>query len=125
MRRLVNSLTKFPLAAAALVLLLSALVLRQGSGAAYERRDAFAAQVEGGERTLSTSTVAREWRSEIAAQRNTAQRDLALSWLLLATGILSLAAFAVSLPADARDPVPPPYLRDGLGPSGSWAGETT
>jgi hypothetical protein len=112
MRRLLNSLTKFPLAAAALVLLLSAVVLRQGSGAAYERRDAFAAQVEGGERTLSTSTVAREWRSEIAAQRNTAQRDLALSWLLLATGILALAAFAVSLrptpaaPSLPTNPVP-------------------
>jgi hypothetical protein len=107
MRRLLNSLTKFPLAAAALVLLLSAVVLRQGSGAAYERRDAFAAQVEGGERTLSISTVAREWRSEIAAQRNTAQRDLALSWLLLATGLLALIAFAVSLrPTPARPSVP-------------------
>jgi hypothetical protein len=96
MRRL-NSLPKFVLAASALVLLLAAFVLRQGSGAAYERRDAFAARVEGGERTLSTTTVAREWRSEIAAQRMTARRDLILSRLLLATGILALVALAVSL----------------------------
>ena len=107
MRRLPNSLTKFPLAAAALVLLLSAVVLRQGSGVAYERRDAFAAQVESGERTLSTSTVVREWRSEIAAQRMTARRDLVLSWLLLATGLLALVAFAVSLrPTPAAPSLP-------------------
>ena len=106
MRRL-NSLPKFVLAATALVLLLVAVVLRQGSGAAYESRDAFAAQVEGGERTLSTSTVAREWRSEIAAQRMTARRDLVLSRLLLATGILALVAFAVSLrPTPAAPSVP-------------------
>jgi hypothetical protein len=105
MRRLLNSLTKFPLAAAALVLLLSAVVLRQGTGAAYERRDAFAAQVEGGERTLSTSAVAREWRSEIAAQRNTARRDLVLSWLLLGTGLIALVAFAVSLRPTPAAPV--------------------
>lgn len=111
MRRLLNSLPKFALAAGALVLLLAAVVLRQGSGAAYERRDAFAAQVEahavGGEQTLSTSTVAREWRSEIAAQRMTARRDLVLSRLLLATGLLALVAFAVSLrPTPAAPSVP-------------------
>jgi hypothetical protein len=97
MRRLLNSLPKFVLAATALVLLLAAVVLRQGFGATYESRDAFAAQVEGGQRTLSTSTIAREWRSEIAAQRMTARRDLVLSRLLLATGILALVAFGVSL----------------------------
>jgi len=97
MRRLLNSLPKFALAAIALVLLLAAVVLRQGSGAAYDSRDAFAAQVEGAERTLSTSTVVKEWRSEIAAQRMTARRDLVLSRLLLATGILALIAFAVSI----------------------------
>ena len=97
MRRLLNSIPKFVLAATAVVLLLAAVVLRLGSGAAYESRDAFAAQVEGGPRTLSTSTVAREWRSEIAAQRMTAQRDVAVSRLLLATGILALVAFGVSL----------------------------
>jgi hypothetical protein len=97
MLRLLNSLPKFALAAVALVLLLAAVVLRQGSGAAYESRDAFAAQVEGAERTLSPSTIAREWRSEIATERMTAGRDLALSRLLLATGILALVAFAVSL----------------------------
>jgi hypothetical protein len=107
MRSLLNSLPKFALAATVLVLLLTAAVLRQGSGAPYERRDAFAAQVEGGERTLSTLTVAREWRSEIAAQRMTAQRDLVLSRLLLATGILALIAFAVSLrPTPATPSVP-------------------
>jgi hypothetical protein len=107
MRRLLNSLPKFALAAAALVLLLAAVVLRLGSGAPYESRDAFAAQVEGGERTLSTSTVAREWRSEIAAQRMTARRDLVLSRFLLATGILALVAFAVSLrPTPAASSVP-------------------
>jgi hypothetical protein len=95
--KLFNSLPKFVLAATAVVLLLAAVVLRLGSGAAYERRDAFAAQVEGGQRTLSTSTVAREWRSEIAAQRMTARRDLVVSRLLLATGILALVAFGVSL----------------------------
>jgi hypothetical protein len=95
--KLFNSLPKFVLAATAVVLLLAAVVLRLGSGAAYESRDAFAAQVEGGQRTLSTSTVAREWRSEIAAQRMTAQRDVVLSRLLLATGILALVAFGVSL----------------------------
>jgi hypothetical protein len=95
--KLFNSLPKFVLAATAVVLLLAAVVLRVGSGAAYDSRDAFAAQVEGGQRTLSTSTVAREWRSEIAAQRMTAQRDVVLSRLLLATGILALVAFGVSL----------------------------
>jgi hypothetical protein len=107
MWHLLNSLPKFVLAAVALVLLLTTVVLRQGSGAPYERRDAFAAQVEGGERTLSTQTVAREWRSEIATLRMTAQRDLALSRLLLATGILTLVAFAVSLrPTPAAPSVP-------------------
>jgi CO/xanthine dehydrogenase Mo-binding subunit len=107
MRRLLTSLPKFVLAATALILLLAAVVLRQGSGATYESRDAFAAQVEGGERTLSTATIAREWRSEIAAQRMTARRDLGLSQLLLATGILALVAFAVSLrPIPATPSVP-------------------
>jgi len=105
MRRLLNSLPKFALAAAALVLLLAAVVLRQGTGAAFERRDALAAQVEAGEVTLSTSTVAKEWRSEIAAQRMTARRDLVVSRFLLATGILALVAFTVSL---RRSPAAPP-----------------
>jgi hypothetical protein len=105
--KLFNSLPKFVLAATAVVLLLVALVLRLGSGAAYESRDAFAAQVEGGQRTLSTATVAREWRSEIAAQRMTARRDVVLARLLLATGILALVAFAVSLrPTPAAPSVP-------------------
>jgi hypothetical protein len=107
MRRLLNTLPKFALAAIVLVLLLATVVLRQGSGAAYESRDAFAAQVEGGARTLSTSTIAREWRSEIAAQRMTARRDLVLSRLLLATGILALVAFAASLrPTPSAPSVP-------------------
>ena len=109
MRHLLNSLPKFALAAAALVLLLAAVVLREGTGAAFESRDAFAAQVEAGERTLSISTVAKEWRSEIAAQRFTARRDLVVSRFLLATGILALVAFAVSL---RRSPAAPSVRQD-------------
>ena len=45
MRYLLNSLPKVALAAAALVLLLTAGVLLEGSRAAYDSRDAFAAQV--------------------------------------------------------------------------------
>ena len=105
MRRLLNSLPKVALAAAALVLLLTAGVLLEGSRAAYDSRDAFAAQVERGERTLSISTVAKEWRSEIAAQQFKARRDVILARVLLATGALALVAFAVSL---RLTPAPPP-----------------
>jgi hypothetical protein len=109
MRHLLNSLPKFALAAAALVLLLTAVVLRQGTGAAYESRDAFAAQVQSGERTLSTETIAKEWRSEIDAQRMKARRDVIVSRVLVATGLLALVAFAVSLlPTAATLSVPTP-----------------
>ena len=104
MRRLLNSLPTCALAAAALVLLLAAVVLREGSGAAFESRDAFAAQVEAGERTFSIPTIAKEWRSEIAAQRMIARRDRIVSHVLLATGILALVALPVSL---RQSPAPP------------------
>jgi hypothetical protein len=96
MRHLLTALPKLALGAAAVVLLVTTLALRQGASAAYDRRDAFAAQVQNGDRTLSVPSVAAEWRQEIAAQRMTAHRDLLLSRLLFGTGLLVVVAFAAS-----------------------------
>jgi len=97
MRYLLTALPKLALGAAAVVLLVTTLALRQGATAAYDRRDAFAVQVQNGDRTLSVPSVAAEWRQEIAAQRMTAHRDLLLSRVLFGTGLFVLVAFAASL----------------------------
>ena len=97
MRDFLTTLPKLALGAAAVVLLVTTFTLRQGATAAFDRRDAFAAQVQNGDRTLSLPSVAAEWRQEIAAQRMTARRDLLLSRVLFATGLFVLLAFAASL----------------------------
>jgi hypothetical protein len=102
MRPFMASLPKFVLAIASLVLLGAGLALHlagpaKTSAASYESRDAFAARIERGEQSLSTATIAKEWRSEIAAQRVTAQRDSILAPVLLAMGVLTLIASVASL----------------------------
>jgi len=97
MRHMVQSLPRLALGAAAVALLATTLILRQGAAAAFDRREAFAAQIQSGERTLSVPSIAAEWRQEIAAQRVIARRDLLLSRVLLGAGIFVVIAFAVSL----------------------------
>ena len=126
MRPFMASLPKFVLAVATLVLLGAGLALRLAgpattSAESYESRDAFAARIESGEQTLSTATIAKEWRSEIAAQRMTAKRDSILARVLLAVGVLALIASVASLRATtaaqpgpamtASDISPPPGAR--------------
>ena len=97
MRHPLHALPRLALGAAAVILLVTALALRQGTGAAYDSRDAFAAQIQNGERTLSVPSIALEWRQEIAAQRMTARRDLLLSRVLLGTALFLFLAFAATL----------------------------
>lgn len=97
MRRFLNALPKLALGVAVVVLLVTAIALRQGAGAAFDRRDAYAAQIQNGEHTLSVPSIAVEWRHEIAAQRMTARRDLLLSQVLLGTALFVLLAFAAPL----------------------------
>jgi hypothetical protein len=97
MRHLLPAFTKLALGAAAVVLLVSTFTLRQGTTAAFDRRDAFAAEIQTGDRTLSVPTIAAEWRQEIAAQRATARRDLLLSRVLFGTGLFVLVALAALL----------------------------
>lgn len=102
MRPFIAALPKFVLALATLVLLGVGVALRPAtSAAAYERRDAFAGRIERGEQTLSTATIAKEWRTEIAAQRMIAERDSILSWGLLAVGVLGLIVSVASFRATA------------------------
>lgn len=92
----------------ALVLLGAGATLLHGTGAAFERRDAFAARVAGGTPALSPRRIAAEWRSEIAAQRHTARRDRALGVLLIGTGVLSGVTLAIRHRRDTlRAPIPP------------------
>lgn len=102
MQRFIAALPKFVLALATLVLLGVGVALRPAtSAAAFERRDAFAGRIERGEQTLSTATIAKEWRTEIAAQRMIAGRDSILSWGLLAVGVLGLIGSVASFRATA------------------------
>ena len=97
MRPFIAALPKIVLALATLALLGVGLFLRPAtSAAAIERRDAFAGEIERGEKTLSTATIAKEWRAEIAAQRMIAERDSILSWGLLAVGLLGLIVLVAS-----------------------------
>jgi hypothetical protein len=100
MRPFIAAFPKLFLVLATLVLLGAGLALRPAtSSAAYERRDAFAGRIERGEQTLSTATIAKEWRTEIAAQRVIAGRDAVLAWGLLAVGVLGLIASVASFRA--------------------------
>lgn len=81
---------------AAIVLSATAWVLYSHASVAYDRRDAFAAQIAEGKTHLGTATLVAEWRSEIAAERAIARRDLALSRVLLATTLLLVAGLVVS-----------------------------
>ena len=104
MRHILPALSKLALGAAAVVLLVATLTLRQGSTAAFDSRDAFAVQIQTGVRALSVPTIAAEWRQEIAAQRMTAQRDLLLSRVLCGTGLFVLIAFGISVAGGRAEP---------------------
>lgn len=78
----------------AVVLLVAGAMLLRGTGAAFERRDDFAAQVERGVVALRPGRIAAEWRSEIAAQQHTARRDRIIGVLLIGTGLLAAGTLA-------------------------------
>ena len=101
-------MTRSPLVAAfqQLALLLSAIVLLVAATTLFlrpapqlEKRDAYVASIQRGERRLPPQRMAREWRAEIAAQEHLLRQDRWLAGALGLVGVVALLAFRATRPA--------------------------
>jgi hypothetical protein len=104
MRRPSVVLSNAALIVAAVVLLGSAFLLRQNTLIPFGGRDAFAARVGRGDRPMDHREIVAQWRSEIAAQQHISNRDKVLSRVMLACGVLVIAALGTSAIASRQTP---------------------
>lgn len=104
MRRPSSILSNAALIVAAVVLLGSSFLLWQNTRIPFGGRDAFAARVGRGDRPMDQREIVAQWRSEIAAQQHISSRDRLLSRVMLACGVLVIAALGTSAIASRQTP---------------------
>lgn len=104
MRRPSSILSNAALIVAAVVLLGSSFLLWQNTRIPFGGRDAFAARVERGDRPMAHRELVAQWRAEIAAQQHISNRDRLLSRVMLACGVLVIAAIGTSALASRQTP---------------------
>ena len=104
MRRPSAVLANAALIVAAVVLLGSSFLLWQNTRIPFGGRDAFAARVGRGDRPMDHRDIVAHWRSEIAAQQHISNRDRVLSRVMLACGVLVIAAIGTSAIASRQTP---------------------
>ena len=103
---MVAAFQQLALLLSAIVLLTAAAVLGLRPTPPFAKRDAYVASVQRGERRVSPQKMAREWRSELAAQENVLRQDRWLGGALATVGFLALAAFGAARPAPGREQAP-------------------